>query len=185
MRCQRRLNPGSSGHWSAPAANRVVVHLPPKRPASGCGSDRQSWKQPRALPTKIGNRSTAAAQVVATARRLGSAHQPPTQSRWREGNAMTDEDMFTTATAGLKEVSRPCVVRLRDGDRLDLGIGPVRKSLSTMSFTEEVLVVALSTGQPSWLRSGVPATRFALASVRPPSVLWRPPFLRPSVAAPG
>jgi FtsP/CotA-like multicopper oxidase with cupredoxin domain len=42
---------------------------------------------------------------------------------------MTDEDMFTTATAGLKEVSRPRVVRLRDGDRLDLGIGPVRKSL--------------------------------------------------------
>ena len=42
---------------------------------------------------------------------------------------MTDEDMFTTATAGLKEVTRPRVVRLRDGGRLDLGIGPVRKSL--------------------------------------------------------
>jgi FtsP/CotA-like multicopper oxidase with cupredoxin domain len=42
---------------------------------------------------------------------------------------MTDDGMFTTATAGLKEVSRPRVVRLRDGDRLDLGIDPVRKSL--------------------------------------------------------
>ncbi len=42
---------------------------------------------------------------------------------------MTDQDVFTTATAGLKEVSNPRVVRLRDGDRLDLDIGPVRKSL--------------------------------------------------------
>jgi FtsP/CotA-like multicopper oxidase with cupredoxin domain len=42
---------------------------------------------------------------------------------------MTDEGMFTTATAGLNEVSKPRVVRVRDGDRLDLGIGPVRMSL--------------------------------------------------------
>jgi FtsP/CotA-like multicopper oxidase with cupredoxin domain len=32
-------------------------------------------------------------------------------------------------TAGLKEVSSPHVVRLRDGDRLDLLISPVRKNL--------------------------------------------------------
>jgi FtsP/CotA-like multicopper oxidase with cupredoxin domain len=42
---------------------------------------------------------------------------------------MTDPDVFTTATAGLKEVSSPHVVRLRDGDRLDLRISPVRKNL--------------------------------------------------------
>ena len=42
---------------------------------------------------------------------------------------MTDQDVFTTATAGLREVWTPRVVRLRDGDRLDLGISPVRKNL--------------------------------------------------------
>jgi FtsP/CotA-like multicopper oxidase with cupredoxin domain len=42
---------------------------------------------------------------------------------------MTDQDVFTTATAGLKEVLNPRVLRLRDGDRLDLDISPVRKSL--------------------------------------------------------
>ena len=43
---------------------------------------------------------------------------------------MTDQDVYTTATAGLEEVSSPHVLRLRDGDRLDLGISPVRKSLN-------------------------------------------------------
>ena len=42
---------------------------------------------------------------------------------------MTDQDVFTTATAGLKEVLNPRVLRLWDGDRLDLDISPVRKSL--------------------------------------------------------
>jgi FtsP/CotA-like multicopper oxidase with cupredoxin domain len=42
---------------------------------------------------------------------------------------MTDPDVFTTATAGLREVWTPRVVRLRDGDRLDLGISPVRKTV--------------------------------------------------------
>ena len=37
--------------------------------------------------------------------------------------------LFTTETAGLPEVSRPGVIRLHDGDRLDLRIGPVRKSI--------------------------------------------------------
>jgi hypothetical protein len=38
-------------------------------------------------------------------------------------------DLFTTETAGLPEVSRPAVIRLEDGDRLDLRIGPVRKNI--------------------------------------------------------
>lgn len=42
---------------------------------------------------------------------------------------MTSPDAFTTETAGLSEVARPRVVRLHDGDRLDLGIGPVRKGI--------------------------------------------------------
>ena len=36
---------------------------------------------------------------------------------------------FTTDTAGLFEVSRPSVVRLKDGDRFEFRIGPVRKRL--------------------------------------------------------
>jgi FtsP/CotA-like multicopper oxidase with cupredoxin domain len=41
-----------------------------------------------------------------------------------------DHDVFSTETAGLAPVSRPRTIRLADGDRLDLSIGPVRKSLS-------------------------------------------------------
>src|SRR6266545_1805996 len=37
------------------------------------------------------------------------------------------QDVFTTETTGLAEVSRPSVVRLHDGDRYDLRIGPVQK----------------------------------------------------------
>jgi FtsP/CotA-like multicopper oxidase with cupredoxin domain len=37
--------------------------------------------------------------------------------------------MFTTETAGLAEASSPSVIRLRDGDRFDLRIEPVRKRL--------------------------------------------------------
>ena len=39
------------------------------------------------------------------------------------------DDLFTTETAGLPEVSRPDVTRLHDGDRLDLRIGPARKNI--------------------------------------------------------
>jgi FtsP/CotA-like multicopper oxidase with cupredoxin domain len=39
------------------------------------------------------------------------------------------QDMFTTETAGLAEASSPSVIRLRDGDRFDLRIEPVRKRL--------------------------------------------------------
>src|SRR6266566_3747074 len=44
-------------------------------------------------------------------------------------SANGEDDLFTTETAGLPEVARPGVIRLRDGDRLDLCIGPVRKRL--------------------------------------------------------
>jgi FtsP/CotA-like multicopper oxidase with cupredoxin domain len=44
-------------------------------------------------------------------------------------NANDQDDLFTTETAGLPEVSRPAVTRLEDGDRLDLRIGPVRKNI--------------------------------------------------------
>jgi FtsP/CotA-like multicopper oxidase with cupredoxin domain len=46
-----------------------------------------------------------------------------------EGKLMTEQNVFSTATTGLPEVMSPPVVRLRDGDRLDLDISPVRKSL--------------------------------------------------------
>ena len=41
----------------------------------------------------------------------------------------SDDDLFTTETAGLPEVARPGVIRLRDEGRLDLRIGPVRKNI--------------------------------------------------------
>ena len=44
-------------------------------------------------------------------------------------NANGQDELFTTETAGLPEVARPGVTRLRDGDRLDLRIGPVRKNI--------------------------------------------------------
>jgi FtsP/CotA-like multicopper oxidase with cupredoxin domain len=42
---------------------------------------------------------------------------------------MTDQDLFSTQTAGLTEVARPQVITLADGDRYGLSIGPVRKDL--------------------------------------------------------
>jgi FtsP/CotA-like multicopper oxidase with cupredoxin domain len=39
------------------------------------------------------------------------------------------DDLFTTETAGLLDASRPQVIRLRDGDRFDLRIGPVRNRI--------------------------------------------------------
>jgi FtsP/CotA-like multicopper oxidase with cupredoxin domain len=42
---------------------------------------------------------------------------------------MTSPDLFTTETAGLPEVARPSVIRLHDGDHLDLDISPVRNQL--------------------------------------------------------
>src|SRR6266513_6418106 len=44
-------------------------------------------------------------------------------------NATGQDELFTTATAGLPEVASPDVIRLRDGDRLDLRIGPARKNI--------------------------------------------------------
>jgi FtsP/CotA-like multicopper oxidase with cupredoxin domain len=42
---------------------------------------------------------------------------------------MAERDLFTTETAGLAQVSSARVTRLRDGDRLDLSISSVRKTL--------------------------------------------------------
>ena len=44
-------------------------------------------------------------------------------------DANGEDELFTTETAGLPEVSRPAVTRLHDGDRLDLRIGPARKNI--------------------------------------------------------
>src|SRR6266516_2021848 len=44
-------------------------------------------------------------------------------------NGNGQDGMFTTETAGLPEVASPGVIRLHDGDRLDLRIGPARKRL--------------------------------------------------------
>ncbi len=44
-------------------------------------------------------------------------------------NANGQDGLFTTETAGLPEVARPGMIRLRNGDRLDLRIGPARKRL--------------------------------------------------------
>ena len=38
-------------------------------------------------------------------------------------------DLFTTETTGLPEATRPQLIRLHDGDRLDLHIEPVRKRI--------------------------------------------------------
>ena len=46
-----------------------------------------------------------------------------------QGNADGQDGLFTTETAGLPEVAAPGVIRLHDGDCLDLRIGPVRKRL--------------------------------------------------------
>jgi FtsP/CotA-like multicopper oxidase with cupredoxin domain len=43
--------------------------------------------------------------------------------------ANSQDELFTTATAGLPEVAPPAVTRLADGDRLDLRIGAVRKDI--------------------------------------------------------
>src|SRR5947208_8879960 len=44
-------------------------------------------------------------------------------------NATEPDDRFTTETAGLSEATRPELIRLQDGDRLDLHIEPVRKRI--------------------------------------------------------
>jgi len=46
-----------------------------------------------------------------------------------QATANGHDDLFTTETAGLPQVSRPAVTRLGDGGRLDLRIGPVRKNI--------------------------------------------------------
>src|SRR6266700_5573211 len=53
--------------------------------------------------------------------------RPVTQAM--EARRIDPQDLFTTETAGLAEVSRPSVIRLHDGDRFDLRISPVRKGI--------------------------------------------------------
>jgi len=50
-------------------------------------------------------------------------------SKTLEARPADPQDLFTTETSGLPEVSRPSVIRLHDGDRLDLRIGSVRKGI--------------------------------------------------------
>ena len=50
-------------------------------------------------------------------------------SKTMEARRVDPQDLFTTETAGLSDVSRPSVIRLHDGDRFDLRISPVRKGL--------------------------------------------------------
>src|SRR5438445_2609424 len=42
---------------------------------------------------------------------------------------MTTDDLFTTETTGLVDVSQPTTIRLHDGDYFDLRIAPVRKNI--------------------------------------------------------
>src|SRR5690349_13720328 len=49
--------------------------------------------------------------------------------KMNQTTANDQHDLFTTETAGLPEVASPAVTRLHDGDRLDLRIGPARKSI--------------------------------------------------------
>ena len=42
---------------------------------------------------------------------------------------MDSKDVFTTETKGLPEASSPSVIRLYDGDELELRIHPVRKRI--------------------------------------------------------
>src|SRR5215207_9966354 len=46
-----------------------------------------------------------------------------------KGEGVDRQDAFSTETAGLPEASRPSVVRLYDGDSVDLNIRPVRKRI--------------------------------------------------------
>src|SRR5438105_11422425 len=48
----------------------------------------------------------------------------------RRDHHMTINELFTTETSGIEPVRPTSLVRLRDGDRFDLHIAPVRKNLS-------------------------------------------------------
>jgi hypothetical protein len=66
-----------------------------------------------------------------------------------QANADGQDGLFTTETAGLPEVASPGVLRLRDGDRLDLRIGPVRKlCVPRIASTTLTSRVALPAVQP-------------------------------------
>jgi FtsP/CotA-like multicopper oxidase with cupredoxin domain len=48
----------------------------------------------------------------------------------------TDHDLFSTETAGLPPVASPRVIRLTDGERFSLSIGPVSKEISDTDLDE-------------------------------------------------
>ncbi len=50
-------------------------------------------------------------------------------SKVGDGDLVDLPDVFTTETEGLPEASRPSLIRLHDGDRLELRIHPVRKRI--------------------------------------------------------
>src|SRR5215212_585373 len=76
-------------------------------------------------------------QPLGLRRRVDQGH-PPAFYEYVEGNIVkaTDKttenpgDVFSTETAGLADVERPSVVRLRDGDSLDMRIGAVRNRIA-------------------------------------------------------
>jgi FtsP/CotA-like multicopper oxidase with cupredoxin domain len=63
--------------------------------------------------------------------RAGPSLKPVCQEelRNRKGKEMSTHETFSTDTSGLPEASPPGVVRLHDGDHLDIRIGSVRKRL--------------------------------------------------------
>src|SRR6476620_2036643 len=61
---------------------------------------------------------------------------------------MTDHDLFPTETAGLAEVSDPKVVRLADGDRYGLSIGPVRSNLGDEESSADLRMLAYNGSIP-------------------------------------
>jgi FtsP/CotA-like multicopper oxidase with cupredoxin domain len=78
-------------------------------------------------PTSLGFPTTieghARQREGSNVRHAGAAGDPI------DARAADSEDLFTTETGGLPDASSPQVVRLSDGDRLDLRIAPVRKRI--------------------------------------------------------
>ena len=52
-----------------------------------------------------------------------------TTNQTKDDQPTEPDDLFTTETAGLSQATRPQLIRLHDGDRLDLHIEPLRKQI--------------------------------------------------------
>jgi len=70
---------------------------------------------------------TIGAEIVSHLR--GVLSRPSSERVTISGSQPDSQDLFTTETAGLSDVSRPSVIRLHDGGRFNLRISPVRKGL--------------------------------------------------------